>query len=117
MFAPCVCTEKTLVRIYHGLQSGYCWNPAEQICNRTGVVGLIKLTLCEAADCDSFGRVRNVSQGDISLTFPDHEMNYDESFEHDCPRRISNAQGEGAEDLGDTSLTSVGGTEYCLNIF
>ena len=44
-------------------------------------------------------------------------MNYDESFEHNCPRRISNAQGEGAEDLGDTSLTSVGGTEYCLNIF
>lgn len=95
----------------------HCQKSYGQILNPVSVWEILKLTLCEAADCDSFGRVRDVFQSHISLTFPNHEMNYDESFEHNCPRRISNAQGEGAEDLGDTSLTSVGGTEYCLNIF
>ena len=49
----------------------------------------LMLTVGEIAYCKPFRRLSDVSQSQIGLSFPDHQVYDDQSLEHDGPSGIS----------------------------
>ena len=84
-----------------------------RVCHNLGSL----LTIGEIAYCKPFRRLSNVSQSQIGLSLPDHQVYNDQSLEDYGPGGISQTQLQGAKDVCNPSLTAMCRGQDCLDIF
>jgi hypothetical protein len=63
------------------------------------------------------GRLCDILQRDIGLSFPDHEVYDYQRLEDDGPGGISESMGHRPKDLGDAGLSGMSRDENVLDIF
>jgi hypothetical protein len=78
--------------------------------------GHVVHTVREVAYCKPFRRLGNVSQSQVGLSLPNHQVNDDECLEDDGPSRVSQTELQRAKDFCDSSLTAVRRRQDCLDV-